>query len=597
MSEKAKNINDYLNSILFRIFIADKKNLAWIFLASSIANLLMLTPMLFMLQIFDRIFISKSILTLVTIAGIVIFFYVISAISQFIRSQVVIAMGLKLEKQVNEKLFYVGFEERLRKSVKSPSSYLDDLTLVRQWVTGAAIFSVFDLPWVPFYILVMFVMHPILGYTSLIMILILIAFGLIFSKILGNQDELMRQEEFDTNELLYGKLRNSEVLSVYALASNFKSAWFDTKRKFYIRFADSQQRTDAIVNILKQYRFFSNSLALSVGAILVIYGELTIGSMIAASLLMQRTTVPVDGAVNTVSRISVVKEAFWRLEEMLSIPLVKKYDVQDVLNAPVNKRDDVQDVQYTEKVKDQKFLEKGISLENVNASYNEGKKIIFEAVNLELPSKEVIALVGGSGAGKTTLIKLLSGLVDYTGDIKFDDKELKTFSGTDYYDLIGYLPQDVVLAPGSIADNIAGFRKPDSERVVNIARSVGIHDFILKFPDGYDTDISGSIGILSGGERQRLGLARAIYNEPACLFLDEPNSALDYNGEKALEKVILSCKDKGMLILIVTHRRSVLGYSDKVLSLSPSKGLQLTTKDDFLKMFKTKDDFDKNFTF
>ena len=146
----------------------------------------------------------------------------------------------------------------------------------------------------------MFVMHPILGYTSLIMILILIVFGLIFSKILGNQDELMRQEEFDTNELLYGKLRNSEVLSVYALASNFKSAWFDTKRKFYIRFADSQQRTDAIVNILKQYRFFSNSLALSVGAILVIYGELTIGSMIAASLLMQRTTVPVDGAVNTV---------------------------------------------------------------------------------------------------------------------------------------------------------------------------------------------------------------------------------------------------------------------------------------------------------
>ncbi len=249
MSEKVKNLKDYLDSILLRIFLADKKNLAWIFLASSIANLLMLTPMLFMLQIFDRIFISKSILTLITIAGIVLFFYVINAISQFVRSQVVIAMGLALEKQVNEKLFYVGFEERLRKSVKNPSSYLDDLTLVRQWATGAAIFSVFDLPWVPFYILVMFVMHPILGYTSLIMILILIIFGLIFSKILGNQDELIRQEEFDTNELLYGKLRNSEVLSVYALASNFKSNWFDTKRKFYVRFADSQKRTDAIQNI------------------------------------------------------------------------------------------------------------------------------------------------------------------------------------------------------------------------------------------------------------------------------------------------------------------------------------------------------------
>ena len=133
---------------------------------------------------------------------------------------------------------------------------MDDLTLVRQWLTGAAVFAVFDLPWVPFYVLVMFIMHPILGFASLLMITIFIIIGIIFSKIIGNQDELLRQEEYETNDFLYGKLRNSEVLSVYALASNFKKTWVENKQKFYVTFSNSQKKTDAVQNFIKQYRFF-----------------------------------------------------------------------------------------------------------------------------------------------------------------------------------------------------------------------------------------------------------------------------------------------------------------------------------------------------
>ena len=415
------------------------------------------------------------------------------------------------------------------------------------------------------------------------MITIFIIIGIIFSKIIGNQDELLRQEEYETNDFLYGKLRNSEVLSVYALASNFRKTWVENKQKFYITFSNSQKKTDAVQNFIKQYRFFSNSLALTIGALLVIYGELTLGSMIAASLLMARTTQPVDASVAALSRAGIVKEAFWRIEEMLNRSLAKKYEVND-------RTEDKWDGQ-------QKILNDGVRLEKVSVAFEGGAKKVLENINLTFRRGEVVAIVGNSGVGKTTLIKLVSGLVDFEGNVKFDERSLTSFSVSDSYKMIGYLPQDVLLVPGTIADNIAGLRKPDSEQVVKVAKLVGIHDFILKFPAGYDTDITASLQTLSGGERQRIGLARAIYNKPACLFLDEPNSALDYSGELALKNVITNCRNNGMLVLVVTHRRSVLSYTDRVLDLSNTKGLQLQDREAFLKSFQSKAEFDRRFTF
>ena len=241
MKKLIETANLYLSSNFFRIFLAEKIDLTWVFLASSVANLLMLTPMLYMLQIFDRIFISKSVLTLLTISGIIIFFYLISSLSGYIRSRIIIALGIKLEKKVNEKLFNVSFEERLRKQVKNPVSYLDDLTIVRQWLTGAAVFAIFDLPWVPVYVLIMFIMHPLLGYVSLVLIIILIVFGIYFSRVLGNQDELLREEEYETNDFLYSKLRNAEALAVYSLPTNFKQNWLENKKNFYISLNNSQE--------------------------------------------------------------------------------------------------------------------------------------------------------------------------------------------------------------------------------------------------------------------------------------------------------------------------------------------------------------------
>ena len=583
MKKLIETANLYLSSNFFRIFLAEKIDLTWVFLASSVANLLMLTPMLYMLQIFDRIFISKSVLTLLTISGIIIFFYLISSLSGYIRSRIIIALGIKLEKKVNEKLFNVSFEERLRKQVKNPVSYLDDLTIVRQWLTGAAVFAIFDLPWVPVYVLIMFIMHPLLGYVSLVLIIILIVFGLYFSRVLGNQDELLREEEYETNDFLYSKLRNAEALAVYSLPTNFKQNWLENKKNFYISLNNSQKKTDTIQNTMKQYRFFANSLALTVGAYLVISGELTLGSMIAASLLMSRTTQPVDGAVSALSRVTIVREAFWRVEKMLNLASLKT----DIL-IKENKLDDK--LSKTSSIR-------SIELRDVNVCYSENGPKVLSNLNLLFESGNVITVVGKSGAGKTTLIKLLSGLVRYEGEVRFDNSELRELSSDDSYNLIGYLPQDVLMLPGSIAENISSFRKPNSDRIIEVAKLAGIHDFILKFPEGYDTGIAGGYQNLSGGERQRIGLARAIYNNPACLFLDEPNSALDNSGEAALRNVINYCKNEGKLIVVVSHRRSVLDYSDKILEFPEDKDIRLSDRDEFLRSFSSKQDFDNKFNY
>ena len=578
-----RELKKYQETKLFKLFASHKNDLTWIFFASSVANLLMLTPMLYMLQIFDRIFISKSVITLLTVSSIILFFYVISALSSYIRSKAMVSIGGRIEKSVNEKLFYVSFKDRLAKQIKNPTSYLDDLTIVRQWVTGAAVFSVFDLPWVPLYVLIMFVMHPLLGYASLFLIVVMIVIGVYFSKVLGNQDEILKEEEYETNDFLYGKLRNSEALSVYALAANFKETWKSNKRNFYVNFYKSQKVTDTIQNSMKQYRFLSSSIALTIGAFLVINGELTIGSMIAASLLMARTTSPVDSAVFTLSRVTVVKEAFWRIEKMLNTTVEKNLNLADINNSDNSSVEE-------------KTIE-SLELQNVYVSYLKDGDGVIENLNLHLKAREITAVVGESGAGKTTLVKVLAGLVSYEGHIKYDGMELKDFSVVESQKFIGYLPQDVLMFPGSIAENISGSREPDSERIVEVAKLAGIHEFILKFPRGYDSLLEGGYQNISGGERQRIGLARAIYNNPAVLLLDEPNSALDNPGEIALKNVINYCKNEGKLVVVVTHRRSVLSYSDNILDLSDVTGSLLYKKEEYFKKFSSKEDFDQKFNF
>lgn len=561
-----------------RLVLADKSIIWWIFISSSFINVLVLTPMLFMLQIFDRIFISKSLVTLGTIAAITLMFYSISAFSSYLRSKFIISLGLKLEKKLNEPLFIAAFDEKLKTNSNDPDAFLDDLTMFRQWLTNAAVFAVFDTPWIPIYVAIMFVLDPYLGLAAIVLVIIILILGYNFSKFLGTDEELMVKEEKHTNQFLYRNIRNPQTFYLYGIASQIKGKWDDTKRNFFVNLSKAEHKTGKVMHFLKQFRYLSSSIALTIGAILVLNDRLTLGAMIAASLLMTRCTAPIDSFVGMITKISVMKAAFWRLENLL-----KNFSEEE-------KTED-------ESVREKILKSQQLSVTNLCCSVNNGEKRILQDISFSLKAGEAIGIIGKNGSGKTTITKVLNGLIEYSGNVQFGKYEIKDMHSKVFEYLIGYLPQEHSIFTGSVAENISSMRPTNSERIIAVAQMTGIHETILRLPMGYETILNGQNIFLSGGELQRICLARAVYNDPLCIVLDEPNSALDKFGEQILANFIDTMKEKNKIIIIVTHRGSIISNLDVVLEVEDGKLKEFSSKQDYLESFSTKDEYNQKFTY
>ena len=324
----------------------------------------------------------------------------------------------------------------------------------------------------------------------------------------------MAQDEKESNDFLYRNLRNSQTMVVYALANQFREVWMSSKKKFYLKLFEAEKKGGKVYHFLKQFRLLNSSIALTIAAVLVIYDQLTMGAMIAASLVMMRCTGPVDQFVSALTKITVIREAFWRLEGLLNVGLQR------------NSSKDVESVTETTEVS-------SLRVASLSVGLKEKDSLLVKNISFEVFQGEVIAVVGKTGSGKTTLTKAMTGLIPYDGNIFFDGKELRSVPNSDFQKLIGYLPQDHALFTGSIAENISSMKKPVSEQIIRVAKLAGVHEFILNLEDGYNTFVSDSNLVLSGGEIQRICLARALYNDPFIVILDEPNSALDREGEKS----------------------------------------------------------------
>ena len=559
-------IDQYINTNIFKSITEHKSDLIWIFVCSSFVNILVLTPMLYMLQVFDRVFISKSEITLITLSAVVLFFYAISAISNYLRQRISNLLGLKMEDRLNKKLFYAAFNNKLSKNTNNPAFYLDDLMVFRQWVTSQAVYTIFDFPWIPVYVFIMYLLHPSLAVVALIIIIIYTILGLFFVKTLGEDEEILAQEEKKSNEFMYKNLRHPQTMIVYALADQFKKTWLLSKKLFYLKLMDAEKKGGKVYHFLKQFRLLMSSVALTVAAILVIYDQLTMGAMIAASLVMMRCTGPVDQFVSALTKISVVQKAFWRLEDLLG-------SSNDLLGRERNESN----------------IEKEVSLVKVsNLSVNVVNRTepLIKNINFDLLRGEVTAVLGKTGSGKTTLTKALMGLTNYDGEILFDETELNSLTEDECQKILGYLPQEHALFTGTVAENISSMREPDSTRIIDVARLTGVHEFILSLTDGYDTFVSDSNAFLSGGEIQRICLARALYNDPSMVILDEPNSALDRQGEAKLGECIVKIKQLNKIVMVVSHKRSILPFVDKILEIEQGEIINFCSKNDFMEMLK-----------
>lgn len=534
----------FARSELASVLWAFRREFMIVGIFSMVANVLMLTPTLYMLQVFDRIMVSQSELTLLTVSLVMMFLLAVMAFAEWSRSRLLIRSGVRLDGMLNTRVFNASFESYLSQSGASPARAFGDLTELRQFLTGQGIFALFDTPWTPIYIGVLFLMHPVLGFVA-------IGFALIQGALAwwGHRRTVepaleAMQAQGETTAYLQGKLRNAEALQSMGMVSNLRPHWHSRHQVYLARATTSQALALRIMAWSKFIRYSQQSLALALGALLVIQGELSPGAMIASNVLISRALSPIDMLVGSLRAYIGARAAYVRLETLLAA-----HPERDVGLMRVPPKG-------------------AVTLRDVVASAPGRDAPILKGINLEAEAGTVTVVLGPSGSGKSTLARVLMGIwPNVAGEVLLDERPLAGWDRMELGPHLGYLPQDIELFEGTIAENIARFSEVDSTKVIAAANGAGLHEMILRFPGGYDTPIGEAGNLLSGGQRQRIGLARAIYGNPSLVVLDEPNANLDDAGDAALLKTVRELKAARKTVFLITHRPGAVAVADRVLFL------------------------------
>jgi len=535
---------------------------------SLATNVLMLAPTLYMLQLYDRVLISKNELTLYAITLITCFLFLVMAFCEWMRSVIVIKAGVRFDQLLSSKVFTLGFAHVLglgnaRASEKAGPSQktmaneaMQDLTYIRQFITGNGLFAFFDMPWTLLYIAVLFILQPMLGMLAIVFCMVQLGLGIWNQRSSESPLELVNLAGRANQRFLDSKARNIETLHVMGMIPNLYKRWQLMQQRWNQLDGDAIriQTRNQLIN--KFIRYTMQSLMLAAAALLAIQGKISIGAMIASNVLIARALQPFDVIVGTWKQFVMAQQSMTRLDQLLAseLPEVKTKKVSQIQGH--------------------------ITLKDLNVTLGNTDRSILKRINLEIHPGQILTVMGPSGSGKTTLARCLAGICPWQGgELLIDGVSASSIPHAQWAAALGYLPQDVELIEGSIADNIARFSDPSPADVIAAAQSAGIHDSILRLPQGYDSRINESAAILSGGQRQLLGLARAIYRQPALLLLDEPNSHLDEHGEANLVTTLLRLKQEGKAIVLVSHRSSILKITDQLLILQNGEVAHYGTRD------------------
>lgn len=542
-----------------------KREFLWVGLFSLLANLLMLSPTLYMLQVYDRVLMSQSELTLLFLSLITLLFFAVMAFAEWLRSRLLVRAGMKLDQELNTRVFNATFESYLKRNQQNPTETFSNLTNLRQFLTGNGIIAFFDAPWTPIYILVTFLLHPLLGCLSIVFALIQLWLALWAHRQSRVLTDAQSRSEASSRAYLQSKLKNAEPVEAMGMLKHLRLRWLklhgDQQTKI-ARASDQQYRQQATIKFV---RYSMQSLTLGAAALLVVRGELSAGGMIAANVLMSRALQPLDLIVGSWQAFMQSKEAFEKLEALL-----KAHPAEDrsaLFPIPMGH----------------------VSLKGLMA-YGVDKQVqILKDLSAQFKAGQVTAIIGPSGSGKSTLARCLVGIWPNTeGLVLLDKVRIEHWDREQLGPNIGYLPQDIELFDGTVAENIARFYEIDADLVIEAARRAGIHEMILRFPKGYDTPIGDGGSQLSGGQRQRIGLARAMYGNPQLIVLDEPNANLDEVGERALVEAIQALKAQGKTVFLITHRLNILGVAEHLLVMRDGHITHYGLRDDVLLALKPK---------
>jgi ATP-binding cassette subfamily C exporter for protease/lipase len=509
-----------------------------------VVNVLMLTPALYMMQVFDRVMLSGSELTLFALTAVMLLFFAVMAFAEWSRARLLVRASVKFDQRLNSRVFHASFQEQLAQSGTNPSRPFSDLTTIRQFLTGQGLFAFLDAPWTPLYVAVLFLLHPWLGWLSICFALIQLGVATIGHSLTQQPLNQAQEAGMEVNAYLHSKLKNVEVIEAMGMLVNLRRNWQVRHQRHLAINHEAQRITNRMKALSKLVLYTQQSLALGVAAMLVLRGELNPVSIFVANVLIGRATAPTDLLVSSWKPFFSAGKSYRRLKALLAKHPAR---MSELASAQVSGR---------------------IRIDNLVAAAPARAVPILKGLSADFPAGQMTAIVGASGSGKTTLARCLLGIwPNFQGQVSMDGESLQSWSRDQLGPNIGYLPQDMELFDGTIAENIARFGSLDSDKVLAAAGRAGVHDMILRLPRGYDTMIGEAGRLLSGGQRQRIGLARAMYGAPRLIVLDEPNSNLDESGDLSLITALRSLREQGCTVFVITHRSNIVCLADRILLL------------------------------
>ncbi|HVK92250.1 MAG TPA: type I secretion system permease/ATPase [Mycoplana sp.] len=531
-------------------------------LFSFFVNLLVLTGPLFMLQVYDRVLASRSEATLVALTGLMVGLFAIMGVLDHIRGRLAARIGANFQAKFDKRVFNAVLDRTsLNARGVSTLTGMRDLDAIQRALSSPAAFTVFDIPWTPFFLFIIFMFHPMMGLLGLGGGLILVAFTWLNQRGTKADQERATVASRMSDEMTQSLQKESDTVRALGMRGAVSGRWQmlrDRALDANVRYSDSN---GFFAISSKTFRVFLQSAILALGAWLVLQNAMSAGAMIASSILIGRALAPIDGVIG---QWSLVQRAFqgWRqLSELFG--KVPEEESRTALPKP------------------RAILE----VQQVTAIPPGEQVATLRMLSFNLSPGQALGVIGQSASGKSTLARILTGIWPPAGGhARLDGASLEQYGFDGLADHVGYLPQDVVLFEGTIAENIARMQpNPDAEKVVAAAKKAGAHDMILRLPNGYDTRLPATGAKLSGGQKQRIGLARALFGDPVLLVLDEPNSNLDADGSMALNLAIRNLKSEGKSVVIMAHRPAAIEECDLILILENGQRVAFGPRDEVLR--------------
>ena len=513
---------------------------------SGLINLLMLSGSLFMLQVYDRVLPSRSVPTLVALIVMVAVLYAFQGILETVRARILTRVGAGIDEMISHRVFacIVRLPIRIRDRGEGLQA-LRDLDQVSGFLSGGGPAALFDLPWIPLYVGICFLFHPWIGVAALAGALILISLTVLADRLVRVPTKSMAQHSTRRSAIAQAGARNAEVLTAMGMSDNIARRWTSANADFRAAQERASDVTGGFGAASRILRMMLQSMVLALGAYLVIYQQATPGIIIASSILTSRALAPIEAAIAHWKSFLGARQGWQRLDGLLAaMP-----ETAGGIELPAPKAE--------------------LAVEGISVVSPGDRRLLVQDADFSLKAGSGMGVIGPSGSGKSSLARALVGVwPPMRGKIRLDGAALDQWPANSLGRHVGYLPQDVELFAGTVGENIARFEEnAPAEAIIAAAQAAGVHDMILRLPEGYQTEIGEAGAALSAGQRQRVALARALYRDPFLVVLDEPNSNLDAAGEQALAQAIEGVRRRGGIVIVVAHRPSALAALDHLLVL------------------------------